>query len=311
MPMTDKGTTKPRPIARRGGRPAKPISSNKDKALVCHYVVADERGQHICGQVLSNRKQANTHLARQHGLIGAEKAEALSGMGKPCPFEIDADGLKLPERTHQWKLMPDGGIFWSWCMACGATEQLTQMEQKPLHKKMDDEWFRTEFGPCAMGDCQCEVRLIRDEEVGQPSDADLMAALALASNPASVDDHELERWTAHRLLINEAQRRGLAIPPGQDLVLSYEDENENPAIQKVPEDLLDRQSIRYLLQAINIFRMFSSVQDSGMSEPTIAQLAHRLACEQRWPLPQCERSVWVPAFDVFFDEPLEVPDSDD
>lgn len=126
MPSLPKPPEKPK--ARRGGRAPKPKPSGRDKALVCRVIVdRGSQGQGTCGQVLSNPKQANIHLLRQHSLTGAEKAQELASMLTPCSFRKE-DGVVTKERDHSMKVMPTGDTWVAWCLDCGAWEQLTKAE---------------------------------------------------------------------------------------------------------------------------------------------------------------------------------------
>ena len=128
-----------KPKARRGGRPPKEVGG-KDKGKVCREFVERRGSQEACGQVLSNPKQANLHLARMHGLTGAAKARAFGEMGKPCPFEV-VDGIRSKERDHGWKLMPDTDHMHFWCLGCGAVEEATkEANQRWLDDMAVDQW---------------------------------------------------------------------------------------------------------------------------------------------------------------------------
>lgn len=138
--MTSDSALTRKPRARRGGRKAVPRRDGRDKGLVCQHIVDHaSRGQGVCGQVLSNQKQANIHLGRQHGLTGQAKSKELASMHSPCPFRGE-DGAPSTERDHAWKLMPEGETWLRWCLACGAFGELTQAESGPLDQQFDDDY---------------------------------------------------------------------------------------------------------------------------------------------------------------------------
>lgn len=130
--------TESKPRARRGGRP--PKVGNRDRAVVCQVIVATATRMGGCGKILSNPKQVNIHLLRQHGLHGPEKAREAAAMQPACPFVVE-NGVRKPVRDHSWKLMPDTDWMWWWCLACGAHEESTQPESQAWKDDMDADSF--------------------------------------------------------------------------------------------------------------------------------------------------------------------------